>query len=189
MEVTKALVGTIDAKDKYTSGHSTRVAEYSRSLALALGKSQEEAENVYYAALLHDIGKIGVPDTIINKTDKLTVEEFEIVKQHPVIGGNILKTIESMPEVSLGARWHHERYDGKGYPDHLRGNDIPEIARIICVADSYDAMTSNRSYRKYLPQAVVRAEIEKGKGSQFDPIIAEKMLAIIDSDKEYKFHE
>ena len=189
MEVTKALVGTIDAKDKYTSGHSTRVAEYSRSLALALGKSQEEAENVYYAALLHDIGKIGVPDTIINKKDKLTDEEYEIVKQHPVIGGDILKTIESMPEVSLGARWHHERYDGKGYPDHLKGNDIPEIARIIGVADSYDAMTSNRSYRKYLPQDVVRAEIEKGKGSQFDPAIADEMLKIIDSDKEYKFHE
>ncbi len=189
MEVTKALVGTIDAKDKYTSGHSTRVAEYSRSLALAIGKTQEEAENVYYAALLHDIGKIGVPDTIINKKDKLTDEEYEIVKQHPVIGGDILKTIESMPEVSLGARWHHERYDGRGYPDHLKGNDIPEIARIIGVADSYDAMTSNRSYRKYLPQNVVRAEIEKGKGSQFDPIIAEKMLEIIDSDKEYKFHE
>lgn len=189
MEVTKALVGTIDAKDKYTSGHSTRVAEYSRSLALALGKTQEEAENVYYAALLHDIGKIGVPDTIINKKDKLTDEEYEIVKQHPVIGGDILKTIESMPEVSLGARWHHERFDGNGYPDHLKGNDIPEIARIIGVADSYDAMTSNRSYRKYLPQDVVRAEIEKGKGTQFDPVIAEKMLKIIDSDKEYKFHE
>lgn len=188
-EVTKALTGTIDAKDTYTNGHSNRVAEYSRMLALALGKSEERAESIYYAALLHDIGKIGIPDTIINKPGKLTDEEFAIIKQHPVIGSEILKSIESMPEVSVGARWHHERYDGKGYPDGLKGEAIPEIARIICVADAYDAMTSNRSYRKYLAQDVVREQIVQGRGTQFDRVVADKMLEIIDNDKDYKYHE
>lgn len=188
-EVTKALTGTIDAKDTYTNGHSNRVAEYSRMLALALGKSEERAESIYYAALLHDIGKIGIPDTIINKPGKLTDEEFALIKQHPVIGSEILKSIESMPEVSVGARWHHERYDGKGYPDGLKGEAIPEIARIICVADSYDAMTSNRSYRKYLAQDAVREQIVQGRGTQFDAVVADKMLEIMDNDKDYKFHE
>ena len=139
--------------------------------------------------MLHDIGKIGIPDTIINKPGKLTDEEFAIIKQHPVIGSEILKSIESMPEVSVGARWHHERYDGKGYPDGLKGEAIPEIARIICVADAYDAMTSNRSYRKYLAQDVVREQIVQGRGTQFDGVVADKMLEIIDSDKDYKYHE
>lgn len=188
-EVTKALTGTIDAKDTYTNGHSNRVAEYSRMLALALGKSEESAESIYYAALLHDIGKIGIPDTIINKPGKLTDEEFALIKQHSVIGSEILKSIESMPEVSVGARWHHERYDGKGYPDGLKGEAIPEIARIICVADSYDAMTSNRSYRKYLAQDAVREQIVQGRGTQFDAVVADKMLEIMDNDKDYKFHE
>ena len=138
---------------------------------------------------MHDIGKIGIPDTIINKPGKLTDEEFAIIKQHPVIGSEILKSIESMPEVSVGARWHHERYDGKGYPDGLKGEAIPEIARIICVADAYDAMTSNRSYRKYLAQDVVREQIVQGRGTQFDRVVADKMLEIIDSDKDYKYHE
>lgn len=188
-EITNALVSTIDAKDKYTNGHSKRVAKYSGMLAEKLGKSEDEISMITYAGLLHDIGKIGVPDTIINKKDKLTDEEWEIVKEHPVKGFEILESIESMPEIRYGARWHHERYDGKGYPDHIAGEEIPEIARIICVADSYDAMTSNRSYRKYLAQDVVREQIANGKGTQFDPLIADKMLEIIDADTEYKYHE
>ena len=188
-EVTMALSQTIDAKDKYTKGHSNRVAKYSQMLAEALGEDEKTQENIYYVALLHDIGKIGVPNAIINKPGKLTDEEYEIIKTHPVIGSDILKTISSMPEISIGARSHHERYDGKGYPDGLKGEEIPWIARIIGVADSYDAMTSNRSYRSYLPQDVVKGEILKGRGFQFDPRVADAMINLIESDIHYVMHE
>ena len=188
-EVMEALAHTIDAKDRYTNGHSFRVAMYSRMLALELGLSRQDQEDIYYMGLLHDIGKIGIPNSIINKPDRLTDEEFEIVKKHPVYGYEILSEIKSMPALSTGARYHHERYDGKGYPDGLKGEQIPFLARIIAVADSYDTMTSNRSYRKYLPQDVVRSEIEKNIGTQFDPAPAEAMLKIIDKDKNYMLHE
>ena len=189
IEVTTALSQTIDAKDKYTKGHSNRVAKYSQLLAKTLGEDEKTQENIYYVALLHDIGKIGIPNAIINKPGKLTDEEYEIIKTHPVIGSDILKTISSMPEISIGARSHHERYDGHGYPDGLAGEEIPWIARIIGVADAYDAMTSNRSYRNYLPQDVVRAEIQKCRGIQFDPRVADAMLELIDADKSYLMHE
>ena len=189
IEVTTALSQTIDAKDKYTKGHSTRVAKYSKMLAAALGENEKTQERIYYAALLHDIGKIGIPNAIINKPDKLTDEEYEIIKTHPVIGSDILKSISSMPEISIGARSHHERYDGKGYPDGLAGNDIPWIARIIGVADAYDAMTSNRSYRAYLPQERVKEEIIKYRGIQFDPKVADAMVRLIEEDREYTMHE
>ncbi len=185
----KTLAGTIDAKDKYTKGHSSRVAEYAVEIAKKLGKSPKEQENIYYLGLLHDIGKIGIPDGIINKTSKLTDEEYELIKTHSIIGAEILENISELPELVMGARWHHERYDGSGYPDKLKGDKIPEMARIIGVADAYDAMTSKRSYRDVLPQNVVRAEIEKGKGSQFDPIVADKMLEMIDEDTEYLMKE
>ena len=139
--------------------------------------------------MLHDIGKIGIPREIINKPSRLTDEEYEIIKTHPAIGGNILKEISEIPDIAIGARWHHERYDGKGYPDGLSGTEIPEIARIIGVADSYDAMTSKRSYRGVLPQEVVAGELQKGKGSQFDPQIAEIMLELIREDEDYSMHE
>ncbi len=189
VELSLSLAGTIDAKDKYTSGHSRRVAEYSREIAKRLGKSEEEQQTIYLVALLHDIGKIGVPDEIINKKSKLTDEEYAIVKKHPEIGSEILKNIESIPEIRTGVRWHHERWDGKGYPDQLTADDIPEYAQIVAVADSYDAMTSNRSYRKLLPQSVVRSEIEKGIGTQFAEKLAKIMLSIIDDDKNYILHE
>ncbi len=189
MEVTSALAQTIDAKDKYTKGHSNRVAKYSRMLAAELGEDEKEQQNIYYVALLHDIGKIGVPNAIINKPGKLTEDEYEIIKTHPVIGSDILKSISSMPEISLGARSHHERYDGKGYPDGLAGEDIPWVARIIGVADAYDAMTSNRSYRNYLPQERVKEEIIKYRGIQFDPRVADAMIKIIEADSNYKMHE
>ena len=188
-EITQAFTGTIDAKDKYTRGHSNRVANYSKMIAQRMGKSKEEQEQIYMTAVLHDIGKIGIPDSIINKPGKLTDEEYEIIKQHPKIGSEILTNITSMKEIYKGARWHHERFDGTGYPDSLKGYDIPECARIIGVADAYDAMTSNRSYRNYLSQDYVRAEIIKGKGTQFDPDIAQIMISIIDEDKDYKLHE
>jgi len=189
IEVMKALAQTIDAKDEYTRGHSARVADYSRMLAEKIGLPLEDCENVYYMGLLHDIGKIGVPNEIINSTSKLTAEEYEVVKTHPAVGYDILAQIKSRPDLSIGARWHHERYDGKGYPDKKAGKNIPLLARIIAVADSYDAMTSNRSYRDLLPQKVVRSEIEKNAGTQFDPDIAACMISIIDEDKEYQLHE
>ena len=189
IELTQALATTIDAKDKYTSGHSRRVEDYSKMLAEALGKDKKTQQEIYLFALLHDIGKIGIPDEIINKRDKLTEEEYAEVKKHPEIGYEILKSITTLPNLKIAVRWHHERLDGKGYPDGLKGDDIPEYARIISVADSYDAMTSNRSYRSSLPQDVVRAEIKKQIGTQFAPEVAEKMLEIIDADKEYKLRE
>ena len=189
IEVTQALATTIDAKDRYTSGHSRRVAEYSMKIAELLGKDERTQQEIYFIALLHDIGKIGIPDEIINKRDNLTEEEFNLMKTHPEIGFEILKNITTMPNLRIGVRWHHERLDGKGYPDALSGDKIPEYARIISVADAYDAMTSNRSYRKYLPQHVARSELEKGSGTQFAPEIAEKMIQIIDADTEYKLHE
>ena len=189
VEVMEALAHTIDAKDEYTKGHSVRVAKYSRMLAERLGLSDEDCESVYYMALLHDIGKIGVPNEIINGKSKMTDEEYAVMKTHPVVGSDILSEIKSRPDLMIGARWHHERYDGKGYPDGKAGEDIPFFARIISVADSYDAMTSNRSYRKFLPQDVVRSEIEKNCGTQFDPDIAKCMISVIDEDVNYEYHE
>ncbi len=139
--------------------------------------------------MLHDVGKIGILDGIINKPGRLTDEEFAVIKSHTTKGAKILENISEMPNLSIGAHWHHERMDGRGYPDGLKGENIPETARIICVADCYDAMSSNRSYRKVLPQEVVRSEIEKGKGTQFDPRIADIMLRMIDEDINYEMRE
>ncbi|MBP5384496.1 MAG: HD domain-containing protein, partial [Lachnospiraceae bacterium] len=184
-----ALVSAIDAKDKYTHGHSSRVAEYSRKIAELAGKSPEECNEIYYVALLHDVGKIGIPENIINKEGRLSEEEYEIIKQHPVLGGQILNSISEYPKLIIGARYHHERYDGRGYPDKLKGVDMPEIARISSVADAYDAMTSKRSYRDPIPQQSVREEIVKGAGSQFDPTFAKIMQHLIDLDSEYEMKE
>ena len=183
------LSNAVDAKDYYTNGHSIRVAEYSRLLAQRLGLSKDRQEEIYYAGLLHDIGKIRVPDSIIKKEGKLTDEEYEYIKLHPVSGYHILKEISASSDIAIGAKYHHERYDGKGYPNGLEGENIPEIARILGVADAYDAMSSNRCYRKALPQDVVRAEIVKGRGTQFDPYIADIMLDIIDEDKGYRLKQ
>ena len=184
-----ALVNAIDAKDTYSHGHSLRVAEYSEKIADMLGKSEEERTRIYYAALLHDVGKIGIDESIINKPGKLTPEEYAVIKQHPNMGSQILSGIKEYPYLSIGAHYHHERYDGKGYPDRLKGDDIPEIARIISVADAYDAMSSNRSYRKAIPQQLVREEIIKGAGTQFDPEIARIMRHLIDMDPDYTMKE
>ncbi len=184
-----ALVNAIDAKDQYSRGHSLRVAEYSKLIAEELDKDAEDCERVYYAALLHDVGKIGISDAIINKSGRLTPEEYGVIKQHPVMGNQILSSIREYPYISIGAHYHHERYDGKGYPDGLKGEEIPEIARIISVADAYDAMTSDRSYRTALPQAFVREEFVKGSGTQFDPNFAQVMIKLIDNDKDYLLRE
>lgn len=188
-ETIMALAKTVDAKDRYTRGHSQRVATYAKFLAHRLGWSQEEQQRIYYMGLLHDIGKIGIPEAILRKTSRLTDEEYAIIKQHTIIGYNILNYVAEFPELKIGARWHHERYDGNGYPDGLNGDAIPVYARIIAVADTYDAMTSKRSYRDILPQDVVHREIEKARGQQLDPSYADIMLLIIDSDKGYRLHE
>ena len=184
-----ALAKAIDAKDSYTHGHSTRVAEYSLKIAQLAGKSESDCRSIHLTALMHDIGKIGIPNDIINKQGKLTDEEYRVIKAHPVIGKQILSNITQAPHISDGAYYHHERFDGKGYPTGLAGKNIPDVARIIAVADAYDAMTSNRSYRGTLSQDYVRAEIEKGKGTQFDPEYAKIMLKLIDEDKNYKMRE
>ena len=184
-----ALAEAIDAKDGYTHGHSSRVAEYSEMIAREAGKSVSECKDIYFIALLHDVGKIGIPGSIINKPSRLDDDEFELIKSHPVKGMQILSKITRFPDLSIGAHYHHERYDGKGYPAGLKGEEIPEIARIIAVADAYDAMSSKRSYRDVMPQEKVRAEIEKGVGTQFDPELARIMLKLIDEDEEYNMRE
>lgn len=189
MQIVKALSGAVDAKDTYTNGHSLRVAEYSKEIARRAGLSKEMQDDIYMMGLLHDVGKIGVPDAIINKPAHLTEEEFAVIRNHPVMGARILKNIKDFPKLITGARWHHERYDGKGYPDGITGEEIPLEARIIAVADAYDAMSSRRSYRDVLAQEVVRSEIEAGKGSQFDPVMAEIVLSMIDDDTDYQMRE
>lgn len=189
LEMMIALSKTVDAKDHYTNGHSGRVAEYSAEIARRMGKSLEEQEKIYEMGLMHDIGKIGVSEDIINKTTRLTDEEFAEIKKHTVIGYDILRIISEMPDLSIGARSHHEKYNGTGYPDGLKGEEIPEAARIICVADCYDAMTSMRTYSSAKPQEYVREEFVKCSGTQFDPEVAKIMLQMIDDDKEYKMNE
>ena len=188
-QTAEALANAIDAKDAYTHGHSTRVAEYARQIAINAGKTPRECGEIYFAGLLHDVGKIGIPISIINKTGRLTDEEFAEIKKHPVIGSQILSSITQSPYLSIAAKFHHERYDGRGYPYCLKGADIPDIARIIAVADAYDAMTSRRSYRDPIPQQRVREEIVKGIETQFDPVYAKIMLHLIDIDTEYTMKE
>ena len=175
---------TIDAKDKYTIGHSNRVAAYAAEIGRRYGLSEEELEQLHYSALLHDIGKIGIPDNILNKTGKLTDEEFSTIKQHPAIGGEILKDFTLVPWISAGAQYHHERYDGKGYNQGLLGNDIPLYARIISVADAYDSMNSTRVYRPSMTPEVIYNELKKGKGTQFDADFAQIMMEMMEDHFE-----
>ena len=182
-ESIETFTGFIDAKDPYTNGHYARVAEYTRAIAEEMGYSGEELDRIYYTAQLHDCGKIGVPDSILKKPSKLDDDEFEIIKSHTVRGGEILRNFKSLKDVDEGARYHHERYDGKGYPEGLAGEDIPLIARMICVADSFDAMNSNRVYRKKLTSEMIKEEIEKNKGKQFDPKIADIFLRLLKEGK------
>ncbi len=177
-----ALVTAIDAKDEYSHGHSLRVAEYAERIAWMMGKSEEECRKVYYAGLLHDVGKLGISDGIINKKSVLTPEEYEIIKQHPVLGDQILSSIRDYPYIRVGAHYHHERYDGTGYPEGLKGEEIPLIARIIGVADAFDAMNSDRCYRKALSKDKIISELKEGLGKQFDPEIVKIMLDLIEND-------
>lgn len=173
------VANTVDAKDDYTKGHSMRVAAYAETMAQRLGWSEEEVQNTYYVAMLHDVGKIGVPDAVLNKPFKLTDVEFRLIQGHTIMGAEILKDFKMFPNVDVGARYHHERYDGKGYPEGLKAESIPLIARIIALVDSYDAMTSNRVYRRRLTDEVVMQELEKGKGTQWDPDLVDIFMQLI----------
>lgn len=187
LQIVSALVAAIDTKDVYTKGHSSRVAQYSKMIAKRLGYTEARLDEIYMIGILHDVGKIGIQITVLNKKGALTDEEYEIIKKHSVMGASILQKIENNPKFALGARHHHERYDGTGYPDALAGDAIPEEARIIAVADAYDAMSSDRSYRDHMTQDEIKSELINGKGTQFDPKFADIMLEIIEEDKDYRF--
>ena len=177
------IVNTVDAKEEYTRGHSSKVSEYSAALAKELGMKEEEVWNIRYAALLHDIGKVCIPDTILNKKGPLTDEEFEIIKQHTVVGSEILKDITLIPEADSAIKYHHERYDGKGYPDGLAGEEIPLTARIIAAADAYDAMNNKRVYRNRLTPSEILEEFRKGIATQFDPVVAQALIRLVEEDR------
>ena len=173
----------IDAKDPYTEGHSLRVAYYAKLIAAEMGYDEDEQERVYRIGMLHDIGKIGVTDLILQKPGKLDNDEYSLIQTHVDIGGEILKDFNGLKGISEGAKYHHERWDGKGYSSHLSGKNIPEIARIICVADSYDAMTSPRVYRGAMSGDFARQELINCSGTQFDPEIVRIMVKLIDLGK------
>ena len=179
-ETILSIARTVDAKDSNTSEHSFRVSQYSLAIAKRLGYSEEKCENLRQMALLHDIGKIGISDAILNKPGKLTDEEYEIMKTHVIRGGEILKDFTMIDNVSVGALYHHEKYDGSGYCHGLKGEQIPLDARIIGIADAFDAMTANRVYRKQLDLDFVIAEIKRCSGTQFDPKLVDILLALID---------
>jgi len=178
MGVLHALTRSIDAKDAYTRGHSQRVAELSRALAQKIGLTDEQCERVYLSGLLHDVGKIGVPEAVLTKPGRLTAAEFDAIKKHPEIGAQILGNIRQLQDIIPGVLYHHERWDGKGYPTLLAGENIPLIGRIICVADSFDAMSSTRTYRPALPLDTVLDEVRRCAGSQFDPALAKVFVTL-----------
>lgn len=188
-QIFEAIAKAIDVNDPYTAGHSRRVALYAKMIAYRMDFLPDEIDEIYYAGLIHDVGKLGIDNKIINKNGKLTDDEFNEIKRHPMFGYEILKGISIKGKFADGAKCHHERIDGKGYPEGLKGDEISVLAKIIAVADAYDAMTSKRSYRDILPQAVVREQIERGMGTQFDPEIAQIMLDMIDCDTEYRMHQ
>ncbi len=175
----------IDTKDPSTKGHSTRVAYYSKELAKKLKLPSRDVELIYYIGLLHDIGKIYIPDEILNKPGKLTPDERAIIETHAAKGAEILKDFTAIDGIADGARYHHEHYDGTGYPKGLAGENIPYLARIICVADSYDAMSSDRCYRPRLKKAEIIEELKSNSGTQFDPEVVDCMLKLINSDSFY----
>ena len=184
----ETIAGAIDARDEYTGGHSERVGLYAQALARQMADeyafSEEDILRIHYIGLIHDMGKIGVADSVLNKAGKLTDEEFSLMKKHSEIGYEIMSSLGEEIEGALdGIRYHHERFDGRGYPDGLSGEDIPLIARILCLADSYDAMTSNRVYRKRLTREEVIGELRKCSGTQFDPKLADIFISLLESGK------
>ena len=182
LHIVESLAISLDEKDKYTHGHSKRVTSILLQLAEHATEEHVDVELLRLCGVLHDIGKIGVPDKILGKTGSLTTEEFAVIKKHPEQGAQILRPMASdkrIARISKIIRHHHERYDGKGYPDGLKGKDIPHLSRMIAIADSYDAMTSDRPYRKGLDISIAMDEIRKNSGSQFDPILAGKFISLV----------
>ena len=175
----------IDTKDRYTKGHSTRVSYYSQKIAEKLGMSEEQIRDIGYIGLMHDCGKLGIPGEILNKPGILTKEEFDVMRGHTTNGGNILKDFTAIDGIKEGVLYHHERYDGKGYMEGLAGEDIPLVARIICVADALDAMNSDRCYRNHLTKDIILSELESNKGTQFDPTIAQIMIDMINNGEVF----
>ncbi|HEX8834093.1 MAG TPA: diguanylate cyclase, partial [Abditibacteriaceae bacterium] len=177
--VLDALVTAIDNKDRYTRRHSEDVTQWATLMAKQLGFSEETQRAVRIAGLLHDVGKIAVPDSILRKPGRLSDDEFHIMQQHPVFGALIVKEVPNLSEVLGGIRNHHERYDGKGYPDKLVGEDIPTLGRLLAVPDCFSAMTTERPYRKALTWAEAVSEIDRGRGTQFDPVMADAFMEVI----------
>ncbi|MGN0073452.1 MAG: HD-GYP domain-containing protein [Coriobacteriales bacterium] len=186
LDTITTIANIIDAKDEYTQGHSQRVAEYSSAIARKMGYSEEAIAKIRYIALMHDIGKIGIPDAVLKKPGRLDDDEFSTMKEHVDIGAGILEGNHMIEGLALGARYHHEKYDGNGYSSGLKGDDIPEIARIIGLADAYDAMTSDRVYRRRLSDEDVIEEIRRNRGTQFDPHIADLFLEMLEEESAAK---
>ena len=184
LDTIRALAAAIDAKDPYTKGHSERVSKNAVALAQEMNLSDREIENIEYSALLHDIGKIGIEDSILGKNDKLTEQEFEKIKEHTVMGANIIEPVDFLKNSYEVIYHHHERYDGNGYPTGIKEEGIPIAARIIAVVDTYDAMGSDRPYRKKLSEDIIINELKKQSGKQFDPEVVKVFLSIIEGKKE-----
>ncbi|MCI8273656.1 MAG: HD-GYP domain-containing protein [Clostridia bacterium] len=182
LDMVQTLRYTVEAKDSYTRGHSDRVSEYSVLIGEKIGLSEEQLKTLKVGGLFHDIGKIGIPDSILQKQAKLTDDEYSEIKNHPSIGAHILGAASIFKEIIPIVKHHHERYDGRGYPSGLAGENIPYLARIAAIADTFDAMTSRRSYRDALELQIVKDEIERCKGTQFDPQLADVFLNILNND-------
>lgn len=188
MQSLRTFANIIDAKDSYTRGHSLRVARYAEEISRRMGKSQDEQTRIFQISLLHDIGKIAIDNTILNKPGKLTKEEHLEVQKHASIGGDILKDFTTITGIEDGARFHHESYNGTGYPDGLSGDSIPECARIICIADAFDAMDSDRCYRDKLPREAILKELERCSGTQFDPSIVKHVFEMVEEGFDASEH-
>jgi len=184
LETIRALAAAIDAKDPYTKGHSERVSETSVALAQELNLSGRDIENIEYTALLHDIGKIGIADNILGKNSSLTDEEFDKIKEHTIMGANIIEPVDFLKNSYWAIYHHHEKYNGKGYPDGIKSEDIPILARIIAVADAYDAMGSDRPYRKKLNKDKILKELKDQSGKQFDPKVVKALISVLDRKRE-----
>ncbi len=184
LDTIRALAAAIDAKDPYTKGHSERVAKMSVTLAQELNLSGRELENIEYTALLHDIGKIGIADSILGKKGSLTSQEFDRIKEHTAMGANIIEPVDFLKNSYWAIYHHHEKYNGKGYPDGLKSEDIPILARVIAVADAYDAMNSDRPYRKKLSKDKILNELKDQSGKQFDPEVVKALISVLDRERE-----
>lgn len=184
-----AIAHLVDAKDEYTKEHSLRVALYAAEIARRSGMKEEDIKRIKYIALVHDCGKVGVPDAILKKKGSLSLEEREIINSHTVLGGHIMESFNSIEGIRDGALYHHERFDGTGYPNKLKGKKIPVCARIIGVADAYDAMSSDRCYRPRLSKDVILEELRKNSGTQFDPEYVGHMIAMMEDGTADRIHD